>query len=248
MLNRNHAVLWLGLVLTSAAFAQDDDPVPNPPLPVAVKEVFVPVGFDDNDEVQVVLDGYLPDTCYRLAYSQVDFDEESGTFKVRQWARRYDGVCFDTPVPFTTEARLGIVKAGEYQVKNRDGETQPLTVAPTLHAEPDDYLYAPIDNAIVDFDIYSRTHYAIIDGRFTNTCMKFEELRLINSGRTLQLMPIMKMEDRDDCRADEIYFREKVKLPRDMTLGRHLLHVRSLNGQARNVVFTVYLGGTTRAE
>jgi hypothetical protein len=35
------------------------------PTEVASRFLFVPGGFDNNDQVQVTLDGYLPNSCYK---------------------------------------------------------------------------------------------------------------------------------------------------------------------------------------
>lgn len=234
-----HSLALLALTMSTVARGQSDDPVPNPPVPVAVRDVFVPVGFDSNDEVEVVLDGYLPDTCYKLAFSRVELDDATKTFVVRQYARKVLGVCFETPVPFTTEVALGQVKIGEYTVASRGGEAQPLEVNAAIHDGPDDFMYAPIDAVRVEKAPDGKRLQAVIEGRFTSSCMQFAELRLIDSGRTLQLLPIIVLLQQDDCRIVERPFREIVALPRGMTSGRHLLHVRSLNGKAQNTVFTV---------
>ncbi len=239
---QNSSILAFALLILSAAsgaaFA-DDDPVPNPPIPVDVRDVFVPVGFDNNDEVEIVLDGYLPDTCYKLAFSRVTFDEATRTFAIRQYARKMPGICFETPVPFTIEAPLGLVKAGDYDVTSRGADGQPLDVAVATRDGADDYFYAPVDSVRVERTVGGTGLQAVIEGRFTSSCMRFAELRLVDTGRTLQLLPIIRLMTQADCRIQERPFLEKIKLPTTMTSGRHLLHVRSLNGKAQNAVFSV---------
>ncbi len=237
---QNSSILALMfLSLASGTALADDDPVPNPPIPVDVRDVFVPVGFDNNDEVEVVLDGYLPDTCYKLAFSRVTFDQATHRYTVRQYARKMPGICFETPVPFTTEAPLGLIKAGAYDVTSRGADQQPLDVAVATQDGTDDHLYAPVDTVRVERVVGGTGLQAVIEGRFTSSCMRFEELRLIDTGRTLQLLPIIRLMSQADCRIQERPFLEKIKLPTTMTSGRHLLHVRSLNGKAQNAVFSV---------
>jgi len=79
----------------------------------------------------------------------------------------------------------------------------------------------------------------VISGRMPSTCMRIDELKLIDSGETLQLLPLASLEDRPDCRDAEQPFERTLDLPPKMTTGRHLLHVRSLNGKAVNVAFSV---------
>jgi hypothetical protein len=142
-------------------------------------------------------------------------------------------------VPYWFEARLGALAEGSYKITVNDGAVgETLAVAEATNAGPDDFLYAAIDAVTVDRQEGSSDLIAKIEGRFTNSCMVMDELRLIDNGKTINLLPIMKMEDGDDCHAIELDFRRMVTLPESVTAGRHLLHVRSLNGKAVNYLFS----------
>jgi hypothetical protein len=112
-----------------------------------------------------------------------------------------------------------------------------LQVKRATQPGPDDYLYAPVDRVHVSRDSSGKL-IATIQGRFTNTCLTIEEMRVINSGKTLELLPIMKHEESGSCQKQEIAYDKSVALPA-LANGRYLLHVRSLNGQAVNEVFNV---------
>ena len=63
------AIALLFLVLPNFATAADADgdsafkpEIVNIPL----NKVYVPVGFDDNDRVQIVVEGDFPNTCYKI--------------------------------------------------------------------------------------------------------------------------------------------------------------------------------------
>jgi hypothetical protein len=98
-------------------------------------------------------------------------------------------------------------------------------------------MYAPVERVRVERA--GEQFEAVIEGRFTSTCMQMAEHRLVDSGRTHQLLPIAKMAEGGDCRAAIRPLAQTVRLPAGMAPGRHLLHVRSLNGKAQNAVFTV---------
>ena len=80
-------------------------------LPIA--RVFIPAkGFDDNDSVEAVIDGELPNACYVLEKQSVKVDHQNKIVTVRQFAIRLRaGTCkegsepgtpeFITPIPFT---------------------------------------------------------------------------------------------------------------------------------------------------
>lgn len=224
--------------------ARADDPPQGTLVGVSVRELFVPNGFDDNDEVEVVLDGELPNTCYKLAHNEVKYDEATGRYIVFQFARRYPGICIQTTVPFFTAARLGVVPAGDFKVQTLGAALETLKVKEATSAGPDDYTYAPIDSARVERDEAHNKYFGIIQGRMTNTCMTIDEVKVFDSGKTIEVLPIIKMVDRPDCAAIEMPFAWQVDLPASMAEGRHLMHVRSLNGKSQNMVFSVYPDGT----
>src|SRR5262245_34619638 len=110
---------------TTAALA--DDPAHGTLVMMPVKQLFVPVGFDDNDEVQVVVDGYLPDTCHRVAFVQSEV-RPGNIVKVRMWARRYTGICLPVVLPFSSEARIGQLPQGAYKVQAAGVEEESLNI------------------------------------------------------------------------------------------------------------------------
>jgi hypothetical protein len=231
------SLLALFMSLGRIGFADDLEPVT---VDITPQAIFVPNGFDDNDDVTVVIDGYLPDTCYRLKAPIVQKDPSSKTITVQPQALRFPGVCQDVIVPFTTAVSLGAVPNGSYKITTRKGEVQEnVYVKKAVRPGPDDYLYAPVDTADVQWN--QGKLVATIRGRFTENCLSIEEMRVINSGKTLELLPIMKREGStpagEPCQKKEIPFEKKVSLP-TLASGRYLLHVRSLNGQAVNHVFT----------
>lgn len=219
--------------------ARADDPVPNPPVPVSVGSVFAPDGFDDNDEAQVVLDGYLPSTCYRVSHTTSHLDPASGEINVVQYARRFGGVCLPVKVPFFSEVRLGVLPAAKFGIKSRGAAAETLAVKEASSGGPDDYLYAPVDTVRVDYDHATHDYVATINGRLTSSCLQWDGIRVLDQGKVVVLMPILKAADGAACVATETAFEEKAVLPKALKDGRHLLHVRSLNGKAVNALFTV---------
>ena len=237
--------LILGACWLSASAFNSASANPTPPptdgdvVAVPAQNLFAPIGFDDNDAVTVVVDGFLPSGCYRLDQPNVLIDPESKKVTITPRARFFDHPCIEVLVPYWQEVNLGVLSIGEYKIEIPSSnlqETMLVTEAPS--AGPDDYLYAAIDAAAVDRAEDSTDYVVKLQGRFTNTCMVLTDIRVIDTGKSINVLPIMAMEDRDDCRATEVQFRRMVPLPTSVTKGRHLLHVRSLNGQAVNYVFS----------
>ena len=206
-------------------------------------DLFVPNGFDANDEIVVVLDGYLPNSCYRLTRPEINIDPATHVIKITQQARHFPGPCIVTLVPFTNIIHVGALDAGSYLVSTNKGIlTKSLNVERDLGTGtygPDDFLYAPVDAVSVSKSADGQLE-AKIQGRFTNDCMEFKEVRVLTKGRVIELLPILKDIAADGaCRPIEQPFTKSVRLPDDLVVGRNLVHVRSLNGSSINAVFSV---------
>lgn len=207
---------------------------------VDVRTVFVPIGFDDNDEAEVILDGYLPSGCYRVAGAETSVDHDARRVVVKAMARFFDVPCLEILVPFKIEAKLGQLAEGTYTIEVQGPSTTLSETLPVKHSfgpSPDDYPYVPVDDVTVDLDRVEHQMVATVRGRFTSTCMRWQEAKVEDHGKTVNVLPILRMELLDRCEPVERPFVQRVVLPESISYGRHLLHVRSMNGQAVNQVF-----------
>ena len=209
---------------------------------VDVVDLFVPNGFDSNDEIVVVLDGYLPNSCYRLTRPDIEIDQATRVIKIAQMARRFPGPCIVPLVPFSNIIHIGALDSGTYQISTNKGMLlKNLNVeldAGTGTYGPDDFLYAPVDSIYVSKASDGKFE-AKINGRFTNDCMQFEDVRVLHKGRIIELLPILKDSTGLACQPIEETFTRSVRLPDELLVGRNLIHVRSLNGSSINTVFSV---------
>lgn len=207
------------------------------------KNLFIPIGFDDNDDVVVVLDGFLGDACDRLRAPQVKIDRVRHEIRIQPMKERVGQQCPEILVPYHQVVTLGTLPAGRYVVQTADldlGDVLLVKQAPVT--TPDDYLYAPAESAHIASRIGGPAT-AIVRGRFTDTCSTLLETRLIPAGRVLQVLPILARSARDPqgnaCAPADKPFEARVDLP-TLAPGRYLLHVRSLNGQSLNTVFSQF--------
>lgn len=205
---------------------------------VGVNDVFVPKGFDDNDEAVAVVDGHLNNSCYRLAHNEVRLDPPQREIQVVQYARRFSMLCIQMRIPFWKEASLGVLPIGSYNVISSDQVREVLSISEAENSGPDDHMYAPVNSARVERD-EGGAYVAVVEGEIAESCMKWKELKLVNSGKTKELLPIVEVENPENCQGEQMYpFKKKVSLPNDNP-GRYLLHVRSLNGKAVNYMYSV---------
>ncbi|MBI3555961.1 MAG: hypothetical protein HY074_06845 [Deltaproteobacteria bacterium] len=205
---------------------------------VVPDHVFVPLGFDDNDNAQIVLDGALTDTCYKMGPTKARVDHEAHKIFVRQHAFYYPGGwCAEVRIPYVQVVDLGILKAGQYEVliEQADHAAKSLASLPIAFsstASPDDYLYAPVSEAHLD----RASTGLILGGTFTNACMAFKRtLRNVRTNNVIEVLPIVDMERGVSCAQVSNDFKIVVPL-QDVPHGRYLVHIRSLNGQSINRV------------
>ena len=210
----------------------------------APTETFLPVGFDDNDNAQAVIYGEYPNTCYRVGPVQASINETRREIRIVNEAYSYPGGwCTDVPVPFTIPVDFGILSQGSYRVvvQTNSNETR---AAGTLNisknrspnpSNPDDYLYAPVQDAIVDTQTTNAASLTL-RGTFKSTCWSIEEIRLIRhpENHVIVVLPIVHAATKD-CRDARVPFEVKTSLG-TLPKGRTLLHVRSLNGGSLNQV------------
>jgi hypothetical protein len=231
------AVVWGALVAVSGAFAAGERGA----APISdTRSLFVPVGFNDNNEVVVVLDGYLGGDCYELRAPRVNVDLASHRIQVEAMAERVQEYCHLIALPFTAVVPVGVLPVGTYTVIGGRGRLhQTLDVVKARVATGDDYPYAGIQSLRVGNGPTEDSVIAILRGKFTNTCQKIGEMRVTHTGPTIQIQPILAVDGADahgePCADKIIGFEKKVEID-GLSRGRYLIHVRSAAGQSRNEV------------
>jgi hypothetical protein len=239
MFQKTRLIIFLA-VLGIVPFAHAD----NLPITVdiALKKAFVPVGFDDNDRIQFAVTGNTPNTCYRVGPHALKVNEEDKTITVHQQAYLYQGVCLQILLPFTQVIDVGLLKSGTYTILDRQtGET--LGSLPITRGEnqgPDDFLYAPINDAHTQYSQGRNKLY--ITGTFSDRCSEFEDIRVLYQDQVLVVQPIIRrtIESTSTCSSTEkTRFLKTIDLKKGLR-GTFFLHVRTLNGQAINKIVELF--------
>ena len=200
---------------------------------------YIPVGFDTNDNSQLVAEGVFPNSCYKPVGTKVSVDHGEKVIRVYGRAYKYKGACLQMVVPYHREIDVGLLKAGTYKVvsvfDNQQKELGNLQVAIATNSEPDDFLYAPVSQAY--FSKADGKHYITISGQFPQTCYKMREVVVRVQPNVLVVQPIAEKTD-DVCEERIQPYSETVEV-KNVKEGRYLLHVRSLNGRAINNLIDV---------
>lgn len=210
--------------------------------------IFAPLGFDDNDNAQVILDGRFPNTCYKIGPTQLRIDNETHKIYVRQQAFFYPGAwCAEVSVSYAQTVNLGILSPGKYDIiidqRDRSAATATsLPIAVATSVGPDDHLYAPITDAhiqrgtgLVGGDEEKIAPSLVLNGYFSSSCMTFQTVNVnVRPNNVIEVLPIVEMRDMG-CTQITTDFSVIVALDK-VPPGRYLIHIRSLNGQAINQV------------
>ncbi|MCX6111297.1 MAG: hypothetical protein NTZ90_17005 [Proteobacteria bacterium] len=142
---RRLALLMLSLPFTAGiAMAAEGPRLVNAP----VERVFVPFGFDDNDNVEVVLHGHFANTCYKIGPANAKVDEAAKTVTIEAQSYLYPGACTQALISFSQSIKLGVVKQGDYKIIVKDApqaKSALLKVAAAATGDADEVYYAPID-------------------------------------------------------------------------------------------------------
>lgn len=230
-------MIWKIGVFTAAFFLSVTSYAKKPSIVgISVEKSFVPVGFDDNDRVQVTVAGAFPSTCYKVDTAKATVDAEQKAIRIWQTAYKYGGPCLRMIVPFTDVVDLGIVREGDYNLY--DGPSGKwlgkLPITRSSHPGPDDYLYAPVNDAFLITDAAGTKTLTLI-GEFSDRCTELKEVRVHYYPEVIVVQPIARRTEIGPCEAMRNRFLKTV--PLDPALrGTYLLHVRSMNGQAINKV------------
>ena len=239
--------LGLALMLVAGTSFADDRSFEPVLRSIKPENVFVPTGFDNNDNSQIVLAGNYANTCYKVGPTSASVDHDKRRITVDSQAYFFDGCfCAMVLVPYTKTIDLGILTAGQYDifVQSEAGETQKtgvLNVATSAGKGQDDYYYAPVSEAFLEnYPTESGDVTLVLRGTFTNTCMRIKEVKMIqNVPNVYEVLPIMT-DNGDElnapgCKPTSESFTERVTV-KSAAKGKALFHVRALSGKAVNVV------------
>lgn len=214
-------------------------------IEVPIERVLFPAqGYDDNDQVRILIEGTLPDDCYELGGRTIETDPATGIISIRQLAwRRTTGVCAGGDLlaesDFSEEVVLGTLKAGHYLIAGR-----PLLVTQAVGPGVDDYLYAEVTSIIVSDLVREGVPVrARITGLVSSVCHDLvEPIAVERVGDTMIIRPIEIERDKCPLPADPSgfgrMFDREIELG-PLERGRYLIHVRSHHGQAKQRPFSV---------
>lgn len=238
--------LIVPVLLSAAVFAPNAQANPPALAPAPVEKVFVPQGFDDNDNAEVILHGHFPDSCMKSGPVDVSVDLNNQVISLRPEVYVYSSrLCLNVEVPFIQRVPLGNLPDGQWKIKVESAravqESIPLMVQKARSSAPDDYLYAPVDEVVILPEPGREASRVVVSGRWpvapAGQC--FELVRVaskLGADNSLVVLPIAELRPDGQCKNPLNLQRSFVgssvlpgKVPADL-----LIHVRVLNGESLN--------------
>lgn len=203
---------------------------------VPVNAVFAPNGFDNNDDAQVVVSGYLPNLCYKAPRTQVAVRGNTVFVAVKALVDE-NSYCPEVIVPVLEPISLGVLPAANYRVVvNAGARFQARTLFSVGEASGstiDDYVYANVDHV----EVVPGSRRVVLKGFNPSDCFVFDRTEFVSNSRdTLSVLPILK-QIRTTCPRKMVPFAIGVEIPRGLPAEEILLHVRVMDGKSVNTIF-----------
>jgi hypothetical protein len=226
--------LALATLLSSMSFAQTQI------IDAPVDHLYVPAGFDNNDNIELVVTGLFPNPCYKRNDVKVEVNGDIIDIKVTSILSGDDKstMCAAMVVPFKENVIVGNLQGGDYQiVVNRNTVYElknKIHVAEAASQNQDDHLYAMVNHIELGFT-GGTTGSAFLVGWKTSDCLEVDRVEYLSNGSdTLSIMPIMK-KIREFCPMKMTRLHIPVHFnPGDFTHSKILLMSRTLEGRSVN--------------
>lgn len=209
-----------------------------------VDHLFVPEGFDNNDNVEVIVTGKFPNPCY--IKNKVDVDVKDEKIFITVTALKKDDeallICEPMVVPFKEEVTIGNLQGGDYEVivndKTEFEKKDTLKVAVSSSSSVDEHLYPMVEYIELGFT-GGLSGDALLVAKSPSDCLAFDKVEyLSNKKDTISIMPIMKKISAN-CNEKTKRIQIPVKFNAHSVKNKEvLLFVRSIDGKSVNTIIS----------
>jgi hypothetical protein len=226
--------LLIILALVSApVFASHTQKVMQTKVPV--DHLYVPKGYDSNDNIELVVEGYLPNLCYKNPASVIDVKGKTVNVSIVANSTDFDGAqCAEMIVPFSHVFTVGLLDKGNYNVVVNGKHNTSLFVTESSSDAIDDEIYANVHQ----IEQIPGEQRVIVRGYHPSYCLEFDKFIIDDNGTdTYSVRPITKQIS-DFCPKKMIPFEYEMEVPSALKRNRVLIHVRSMNGNSVNSIYS----------
>lgn len=232
--NRGLLGLFAFLCLFSfASFANEYVGELDQPLETAL----IPVGFDSDDSVQIMVTGRFANTCFQIGTFYTLVDRKKKVVELQLTAYEFKGCGLDVEVPFYQVIPLGLLREpGDYKVVDLTTKkslgTLRIKGAEAEAEGTDEFAYAPLLDAFL-LERRSGKKYLVLTGVFSDSCLAFQNVEVNYQSDVVVVLPKIHRPRSRGCIKGEFPFKREELLRADLP-KKFLLHVRAWGGQAIN--------------
>ena len=214
-------------LLATAAFSLTETVTIHP------SEVHVPMGFDSNDNAEIIVTGLMRDTCHRRPTGKVHVKDHEITVDMK--ADKVSGrevYCIKAMVPYMVSVPLGQLGKGRYNVSvgTDTVKSHSLQIGSPGAASIDNFTYANVTSVTKNVENGSIT----LSGEHPSNCMAIERVEVIanETKDTMSVLPIVTQTG-EVCNLVMTPF--SVDVPLEASVANSaVFHVRKLDGTAIN--------------
>lgn len=207
---------------------------------VPVEHVFIPVGFDSNDTVEIVVTGFLPNLCHKSPEASIVVIGNDISINISSlYYQDSNPFCPSMIVPFEQTVNLGLLDKGNYNIKVNGKSPwelkEEMNILSSSSNAIDDHHYAYVN--YIDKEAAGAGE-VMLKGYNPSDCFVLDKIEHVSNNKdTYSIMPKMK-QIRSFCPRKMVPFSYKWKVPNDLNRRNVLLHVRTMNGNSVNSVYS----------
>jgi hypothetical protein len=205
---------------------------------VPVDHIYVPEGFDSNDNSEVVVTGFLPNMCHKSPSADIEVKGNDINIKVTSlYYHESNPFCPEMIVPFTKSVPLGVMDKGNYNIlvngKSPWAKKAKIGIAESTSNSVDEFQYAYVE--YVQKEEGSRI--VTLRGYNPSDCFVLDKIDYVSNKKdTLSVLPKMK-QIREFCPMKMVPFSYDFEVPSELAAKKILLHVRTMDGSSVNSIF-----------
>ncbi len=204
---------------------------------IPVRHIYAPLGFDSNDNAQVVVTGYLPNLCYKAPSTTSSVTAGHVDIKLNALRDPAIHLCTEMVVPVMEVVSIGVLDQGKYLVDANTGtpstKQTDLLVKESSSSAVDDFVYANVESV----ERVDGTRKVLLKGRNPSDCYVLDEVSIISNQKdTFAFLPKLKKIS-DTCSKNMVPFSYPVEVPNTLSGDEFLLHVRVMSGKSVNALF-----------
>jgi hypothetical protein len=206
---------------------------------VPIDHVFVPKGFHSHENAEIVITGFLPNLCHRAPQTSVSVVGDEIRVQVRSLYYEINNpFCPMVLVPFVETVSLGVMDKGNYPVKinvNTPYELKSnITIEEYVSDAYDDLVFANVTHV----EDKGAERKVLLKGYNPSDCFVLDAIEYDhNELDTYSVYPKMKQIS-NFCPQKMVPFEYEFTVPTDLKRSRVLLHVKALDGNSVNSIFS----------